>query len=472
MSREQTMKYRLGIFVLGAIILLAVLIVLFGEFRGLFKGQVPYRLIVSQAPGVVEGTPIRKSGIRIGEVTGIDLDPDTGEVTISFYVESRYQLRRSDQVTLARGLVLGDASILFSPNPQGDRLLAESGYVFRAPPGDDFAKALDQARDLLPLSREALDEIRQAAKKFNDFVPDLRRTNAELQVTLTNVGRAAEGIDNVLRANQENLARAIDRLATVAGRLADWMTPENQRNLDAIVKNLRTVSDELPRLFSPENRELLSEALKNANATLKNVNTTSERLTALLNEENQNNVQAVLRNARSASEQFDSVMKNYDGLATDLRATTKSLNERLEKLSGQAEDFMKDGRTLVKRATDSADKLDQAMDAIRSVATTIQERAPAILRNVEEVSARLNQISIHVGEFTRALASGDGTLRRLVNDPALYQQLNEAARNAGAGLSRLEKIMADLSLFADKIARHPELLGISGTVNPSSGLKR
>lgn len=472
MSREQTMKYRLGIFVLGAGILLAVLIVLFGEFRGVFKGQIPYRLVASQAPGVVEGTPIRKSGIRIGEVTAIDLNPDTGEVAISFYVETRYQLRRSDLVYLGRGLVMGDASINFAPNPQGERLPAERGFVFKAPPGDDFAKTLDQARDILPLSREAIDEIRQAAKKFNEFFPEVRRTNTELQVTLSNVGRAAEGIDNLLRGNQERIAKAIDNFAVVAGRVADLMTPENQKHLEAIVKNFRAVSDELPKIFTAENRVLINDALKNANAALKNVNTTTERLTALLSDENQANVQAVLKNARTTSEKLDGVVKNYDGLATDLRASAKTLTERLDKVAGQAEEFMKDGRGLVKRANESAEKLDQALESIRSVATTINERAPIILRNLEETSARLNQITVNMNEFTRALATGEGTLRRLVNDPTLYNSLNDAARNVGAGVSRLDKIMADLALFADKIARHPELLGVSGTVNPSSGIKR
>ena len=472
MSREQTMKYRLGIFVLGAAILLAVLVVLFGEFRGLFKGQVPYALVVPQAPGVVEGTPIRKSGIRIGEVTSVDLDPDTGAVTIRFYVETKYKLRRSDLATLGRGLVMGDASINFTPKPDGDRTFAERGHVFASPSADEFTRTLDQARDLLPISRDAIEEMRQTAKRFNEFIPELRRTNAELQVTLGNVGRAAEGVDNLLRGNQERIATAIDNFATVAGRIADFMTPENQKNLDAIVRNFRTFSDELPKVMSPENRELFNDTLKNAQAALKNIQAASERLTTLLSEENQANVTETLRNARTASARLEEVVKNYDGLATDLRASTKTLTERADKVAGEAEEFMKDGRALVRRVSDSAEKFEQTLESIRGVADSISERAPVILRNVEEASARLGEISVNVSEFTKALATGDGTIRRLVSDPTLFNNLNDAARNVGAGGSPRDRIMADLALFADKIARHPELLGVSGTVNPSSGVKR
>jgi phospholipid/cholesterol/gamma-HCH transport system substrate-binding protein len=38
-------------------------------------------------------------------------------------------------------------------------------------------------------------------------------------------------------------------------------------------------------------------------------------------------------------------------------------------------------------------------------------------------------------------------------------------------LPRLDRILKDFEVFADKIARHPESLGVRGAVAPSSGLK-
>jgi phospholipid/cholesterol/gamma-HCH transport system substrate-binding protein len=39
------------------------------------------------------------------------------------------------------------------------------------------------------------------------------------------------------------------------------------------------------------------------------------------------------------------------------------------------------------------------------------------------------------------------------------------------GMPRLERILKDLETFSDKLARHPELLGVRGAVRPSEGLK-
>jgi phospholipid/cholesterol/gamma-HCH transport system substrate-binding protein len=38
-------------------------------------------------------------------------------------------------------------------------------------------------------------------------------------------------------------------------------------------------------------------------------------------------------------------------------------------------------------------------------------------------------------------------------------------------LPHMDRILHDVEVFADKIARHPESLGVGGAISPSSGLK-
>ena len=66
---------------------------------------------------------------------------------------------------------------------------------------------------------------------------------------------------------------------------------------------------------------------------------------------------------------------------------------------------------------------------------------------------------------------GNGSIQKLLTDPAVYQNLDDAAGSLARVLARAEKISRDLEVFADKIARRPELIGIGGAVHPSSGLK-
>ena len=71
------------------------------------------------------------------------------------------------------------------------------------------------------------------------------------------------------------------------------------------------------------------------------------------------------------------------------------------------------------------------------------------------------------------LASGcaDGTLQKLMSDPSLYNNIDAASCQVLKMMPQLNRILEDFGTFADKLARHPEKLGLGGAVRPSDGLK-
>src|SRR4051794_24896359 len=99
---ERRLKLRLGVFVGATLVALAGLVVLFGRAPDLFSRKARYTVTFSEAPGVAVGTPIRKSGIRIGEVTTLDLDPETGLVMVGIAVEKKFLPRANEDATITR----------------------------------------------------------------------------------------------------------------------------------------------------------------------------------------------------------------------------------------------------------------------------------------------------------------------------------------------------------------------------------
>jgi phospholipid/cholesterol/gamma-HCH transport system substrate-binding protein len=99
------------------------------------------------------------------------------------------------------------------------------------------------------------------------------------------------------------------------------------------------------------------------------------------------------------------------------------------------------------------------------------DRSDSVMRNLDEGATRLNQAMTDVRELMRVVGQSDGTLRRFLDDPALYNNLNEASCGLVRLMPRIERILRDMEVFSDKIARHPESLGLGGVVSPSSGLK-
>ena len=66
---EQAIRFRIGIFVLAALILLGVLIILFGGLPNYFKSSTNYTISFANAQGISAGTPVKRSGVKIGEVS-------------------------------------------------------------------------------------------------------------------------------------------------------------------------------------------------------------------------------------------------------------------------------------------------------------------------------------------------------------------------------------------------------------------
>src|SRR5262249_34299313 len=101
---EQGMRFRLGVFVLGSIVLMAVLIMLFARMPAAFKPHDQYTIIFTQASGVAQGTPVRRSGVRIGQVQSVELDNATGLVRVTILIERPYILYEDDQPVLVQGM--------------------------------------------------------------------------------------------------------------------------------------------------------------------------------------------------------------------------------------------------------------------------------------------------------------------------------------------------------------------------------
>src|SRR5262245_56610707 len=110
---EQTIRFRLGIFVFAALLVLSVLITLFGGLPPLFRHTNPFTVVSPTASGLQPGSPVRKSGVRIGDVRTVELDDETGKVYVGIEVDQHITLRKSDRPMLVTALLGGDAFIAF-----------------------------------------------------------------------------------------------------------------------------------------------------------------------------------------------------------------------------------------------------------------------------------------------------------------------------------------------------------------------
>jgi phospholipid/cholesterol/gamma-HCH transport system substrate-binding protein len=373
------MRIGLGLLVTVAFVLLGTLVVLFRSLPRIFHTSTPYTVVFSEAPGVGIGTPVRRSGIRIGEVTGVDLDDETGAVRVAIGVDKQFALRRYEQPTLITGLLGSDASIDFIPKPPPPGQLPDREPV---PPGTLIAglkpvtltSLVNRAAEVVPTTQETMNDIRKSLQQFEKLTP-------LVQETLT---------------AYRDLARE-----------AQKQLPDLTRDVDDVAATARTFGrvGERVELWVQANQEKVAAAVDSLNETLK-------RASNLLNEENQRNVSTVIRNVKSASDNFDSIAKNVD-------------------------DVTKEGRTTVRRLNDTLVKTDAVLTDVQKATKPFADRGDRIFRSLDEALDKLSRTLGDVDSLVRAVGESNGTLNKLLTDPSLYNRIDDLLCTVQKALPRV-----------------------------------
>lgn len=471
---ERVLRRRLGVFVAATIATLTGLIVLFGGAPTVFNTRTKYTVLYPEAPGVAAGTPVRKSGVRIGRVTAVDIDESSGEVRVNIEVENKYLPRQSEEPAISRGLLSGDTAIDFIPktDEKGQPMLRADAI----PPNADIAgvrplntqRLLNQAQGAIPNAQDALikfsatmsrfdavgpkaekalDEIAAFARLARELVPELRETNKRVQDFIgadgppdpKNLDVALRKADDAEPANLKTLVREIQDFVKTYKPLGEdlrALLKVAEPELTAALKSLKMLTDRAGTFLTDDNRKALTEILA----------TFQKASGDLLSEENKKNANAILKNVNAGSEDLTKTIRLAAILLDRAEGTLKELNGRLAEAKGLIANL------------DKASK-------------PIAEGAEPIMKNIALAAENLSKTLIDARSALAAFNKSDGTVGKILNDPLLYNQLVDAASNLNRTLTRAEKIAKDLEVFADKVARKPEVIGIGGALRPSTGLK-
>src|SRR6266487_4384654 len=83
-------RFRVGLVVLVALVLLMFGILMVGKRAHLFTAKLPYQTQFDSAAGLVSGNPVRLNGVTVGNVLQVNLSPDPADQTVRVvYYEER-----------------------------------------------------------------------------------------------------------------------------------------------------------------------------------------------------------------------------------------------------------------------------------------------------------------------------------------------------------------------------------------------
>ncbi len=409
---NQTMKVQIGILVLGGFLLLGTLVIMFGSIPGLFKSVNQYQVSFNDAPGISAGAPVRRSGVRIGQVSHITLDDKNGQVIVVLTIERSYKIRKYEQPTLVTGLLGNDSSIDLIPKDDDmidpNREEVALGTTIEGVRAANVASLLNRASDIVPSTQETLNEMSKSIQKLEKIAPKVEEALKEFTTTAKKIQEVVPEVKKTLD-EYSAVARQYNRI----GERVDLLIQANQ---DKIVKIIDVAAEDLNKLGN------------------------------ILNDENQKQVSSILKNVRKGTEDIDQLAKNTD-------------------------EMMKELKSLVKKVNDQFSVVEEMINDISVLIKPFSNRSESLAKNLDEILEKSVFTISDIRELVRVIGQADGTIKRFLTDPSIYNNLDNAIGAVTRMTPKIERVLKDVEIFTDKIARHPESIGLGGVVRPGSGLK-
>jgi phospholipid/cholesterol/gamma-HCH transport system substrate-binding protein len=408
---ERVIQFRVGVMVLGTLITTAILVLLFGELPAMVRGNYTVYMHFPEARGVSADTPVRKSGILIGRVTNVEF-ADGGGVLVTARIRSDVTLHRNEIARVSSSLLGGDGEIQMVP--------ARDSKL----PSDPIKEG-----DLIVGQGPPADPIQVVGR----IEGDLTQAISSIGRTSDQIGQLAGQVNELLRGNGEQFSRIVNKV---------------EKTLDGLQLAVANVN------------ELLAEPEETPPAATQQGPTPDQQPDAT-------------RPIQPQASQPPRPGQPADTVIIEPPPGTLTSRERgeLRRAMRELPLVLQDARQAVQSIQRAAELAQKNLENLEGFTAPLSKQGDELFRNINQSARKLDTVLDDISGFTRNLNSSQGSFSRFVNDPELYQRLNAVACNLQELTRDLRPVVKDARVFADKIARHPEQIGVRGAIERSSGVK-
>lgn len=270
-----------GIFVVGSLLALLVMVLIIAQQERLWEKKVGYRAIFKNIGGLKEGSEVRLAGYTVGNVKKITIDPQ-GQLIVTFEVIGKYssRVRGDSKATIGYQGLLGDKTLDLTAGTPDQPEVPPDGLVASVEPLDltemltKAQPALENVQKILnnlasisdsltkPNSgfNKSMEELRQIVSKINKGQgslgqllndPVLYRESAQAVANIRKVSAALEESKGALGALVNDPAFKAEMLKTVANlQEATSRFPDLVKKADAFIQQLQRAGKALPGLVN------------------------------------------------------------------------------------------------------------------------------------------------------------------------------------------------------------------------------
>lgn len=407
-------RFGVGVLVLASAIIGVLLIAFFGAVPKFWMERYRFTVNFPSAPNVGVDTPVRKNGVHIGRVAKVELRKQRGGgVDLLLEIDGDYELLVGEVPRIKTGSLISGDSIIEFVEPDTKELLTRFDG-FSGSPKDGV---LDERE--LQASQQVIGRQDFIAK--GEVVPDPLEAFGDMAGLANSLQRVAERMDNILSVAQDTFGGDNTPIRDVTSRMQTTLD-----NINVTVGTINRIGTQIERANIPD---LVAEALNT----------------------------------------LPGLLKKAEGTLTQLQSTLKGFEEFSDSLESIGGEFQGIGETVRSALTNA----DQAIGNLAEITEPISQRSDEIAANLGNALANIEGLAADLKIFARRLNNSQGTLARLVDDPSMYGKLNDTldnirlvSGNVEVITRRLQPVIEDVRVTADKLARDPAQMGVRGILSP------
>ena len=248
----------------------------------------------------------------------------------------------------------------------------------------------------------------------------------------------------------------------------DWQGPVEAIDIDK----------RLEGIVAPDPIQVVGNLEQNLSNTIQSVGQTSSRIGEFMSKmdalvgteveilERKQKIDAIIDKTFLTADSITRLADSTNALIGDpvIQADLKKTLEQMPQL-------MAETRQVVGRINQSMELVDTNLRNVGEFTSILGKQGGDAIIRLNGSIDKLDRLMSEVLVFTESLNNSKGTIGQLVHNPELYHSVNRAVKNIEEVTQQLRPIISDARIFSDKIARHPEVLGVRGAMKPQDGSK-
>ncbi|MFH1208725.1 MAG: MlaD family protein [Candidatus Omnitrophota bacterium] len=261
--KKKSNEVSVGVFViLGFIFLTLVLFFVSGVY--LFRSGYTVDVMFNYVSILNQGAPVRMAGVRVGEVSRLDIVYDEAKqnnrVKVKLFIEKGVEIRENYTFTIRGTHVLSEPHVEISPKPGTFPLLHKGALVEGVP--------LVAVEELIDRAHEILDHLAAILGKFRAGVDD-QGTVKDLKTMISNLASLSGALNTSLKPDGDvhqsfqNIESSSASLSNILGKVEKGdgtlgkllMEDELYKEMDAFVKDVRAHPWKLLKKDSKDKRK-------------------------------------------------------------------------------------------------------------------------------------------------------------------------------------------------------------------------